>query len=197
MLTKKQKNTKQTKRTMRSLGASIKATPKELSITEKGKDYLAWCLSQTWMTDDKFGSFIAECSKLGIKKKIINRAPLNSELDRLYLKADSYNRQDIKKGRITYNFTYDCYSSKLKCEDLVDIINIEYELYGQLTCHYCSKYVYLIPTIKYDPKQLTFDRIDNYKSHVKDNLVICCYLCNEVRSNKWTSKQFLMNRANT
>ena len=52
-------------------------TPKELSLTEKGKDYLAWCLSQTWMTDDKFGSFIAECSKLGIKKKIIKRAPLN------------------------------------------------------------------------------------------------------------------------
>ena len=52
-------------------------TPKELSLTEKGKDYLAWCLSQTWMTDDKFGSFIAECSKLGIKKKIIKRVPLN------------------------------------------------------------------------------------------------------------------------
>ena len=52
-------------------------TPKELSLTEKGKDYLHWMLSQTWMTEDKFGSIIAECNKLGIKKKTIKRVPLN------------------------------------------------------------------------------------------------------------------------
>ena len=52
-------------------------TPKELSLTDKGKDYLGWCLSQTWLTDDKFGAFIAECNKLGIKKKVVKRVPLN------------------------------------------------------------------------------------------------------------------------
>ena len=29
------------------------------------------------MTEDKFGSIIAECNKLGIKKKAIKRVPLN------------------------------------------------------------------------------------------------------------------------
>jgi hypothetical protein len=117
-----------------------------------------------------------------------------ADLARLKTKAESYNRQDIKRGRISYNFDYECYTNKLKTEDLVELINAEYEISGELTCHYCRKYVYIIPTVKYDPKQLTFDRIDNSLSHVPSNLCIACYLCNEVRSNKWSSKQFLLNR---
>lgn len=44
-------------------------TVKELAVSEKGKDYLSWLLSQTWCTPDKFGYIHEECKALNIKKK--------------------------------------------------------------------------------------------------------------------------------
>lgn len=34
------------------------------------------------------------------------------------------------------------------------------------------------------------DRIDNNKGHSKDNVVLCCYLCNVTRNNKFTHDEF-------
>lgn len=51
---------------------------KELSLTEKSRDYLSWTLSQSWVTPDKFGWFIDECTKYKIpKKKQQQRASLD------------------------------------------------------------------------------------------------------------------------
>ena len=51
-------------------------TCKELSMTEKGKDYLGWLLSQKWCSEDKFGYIHEECKELNIKKKVTRRAKL-------------------------------------------------------------------------------------------------------------------------
>lgn len=47
-------------------------TIKEMVSTVKGRDYLSWLLSQSWVTPDKFGWIIDECASYGIKKKIQN-----------------------------------------------------------------------------------------------------------------------------
>lgn len=49
---------------------------KELALTDKGKSYLEWTLSQTWVSPDKFGWFIDECKALKIVKKNSRRTPL-------------------------------------------------------------------------------------------------------------------------
>ena len=41
----------------------------QVANMEKGKSYLEWTLSQTWMTEDKFSWFYDECKKIGISKK--------------------------------------------------------------------------------------------------------------------------------
>lgn len=43
-------------------------TVKEMSLTEKGKSYLSWLLSQQWCTEDKFGYIYEDCKKYKIKK---------------------------------------------------------------------------------------------------------------------------------
>jgi len=52
-------------------------TVKELSLTQKGKDYLQWLLAQTWLTEEKFPDVYNECKALGIKKKLVKKADLN------------------------------------------------------------------------------------------------------------------------
>ena len=123
------------------------------------------------------------------------------EISRLKTKTNSYHQQDVKKGRIAYNT--ECSNNtpnklvmQINLRDLVELINEEYEMHNSLECFYCNKYIYIIPLKSYDPLQLTMDRINNALPHTKDNLVICCYLCNTIRSNNWSSKQFKRNRRN-
>lgn len=52
----------------------------ELSTLEKGKDYLQWVLSQTWVDDEKWAWFRDECKRLKVVKKTTKRLPL-SELN--------------------------------------------------------------------------------------------------------------------
>jgi hypothetical protein len=52
-------------------------TIKELSVSDKGKSYLEWLLSQQWCSEDKFGYIHEECRLLNIKKKIQRKAVLN------------------------------------------------------------------------------------------------------------------------
>ena len=51
-------------------------TVKELSVSDKGKSYLEWLLTQQWFSEDKFADIHEECKTLGIKKKITKRACL-------------------------------------------------------------------------------------------------------------------------
>lgn len=52
-------------------------TLKELALTDKGKDYISWLLSQAWFSPDKYPDMIAEAKALGIKKKTMKKAELN------------------------------------------------------------------------------------------------------------------------
>ena len=47
----------------------------ELMGIDKGRDYLQWLIGQSWI--DKFPEIIKECSRLGIKPKIVNKNHLN------------------------------------------------------------------------------------------------------------------------
>ena len=101
-------------------------------------------------------------------------------------KAHSYNQQDKKKGRLYYDPKYDRLNSpKLTVDDIIDLI----QKYG-LECYYCNDICDIIPKSKYSNDQLTLDRLDNNISHKKSNCVICCYQCNTVRSNYFTSQEF-------
>ena len=52
-------------------------TIKELSVSDKGKSYLEWLLSQQWCDEQKFGYIHEECKALNIKKKVQKRPVLN------------------------------------------------------------------------------------------------------------------------
>ena len=106
------------------------------------------------------------------------------------LKAKTYNNQDIKKNRLKYNDKYNCFNRPfLEYTDIFDIIETQ-----GLECHYCKDMTNIIPKKKYDSNQFTLDRIDNNDTHHKSNLLVCCFECNEVRSNDFTSEVFKIKR---
>jgi len=49
---------------------------KELSLTEKGRDYLKWLMSQDFFTEDKFSDLYRELKDCKIKKKPTKLTPL-------------------------------------------------------------------------------------------------------------------------
>lgn len=48
-------------------------------------------------------------------------------------------------------------------------------------CYYC-KISLTTPTEKLEPTKISFDRIDNTKGHIKSNIVVSCYFCNNAKS---------------
>lgn len=101
-------------------------------------------------------------------------------------KANSYNNQDKNKGRLLYNDKYECWTSKaLTHLDIIDLIKEQ-----GLNCYYCSTRTRIIPITRKDGSQFTLDRKDNNKSHTVNNLLVCCYACNEMRSNSYSVSKF-------
>lgn len=68
--------------------------------------------------------------------------------------------------------------------ELIELINDD-----GLICYLCNQIVFICCK-PYSGKQFTLDRIDNNKNHAVDNVKICCFTCNTLRSNNYTSKQF-------
>ena len=102
-------------------------------------------------------------------------------------KLASYYQQDVKKGRITYNDKYDCYTGKeLTLEQFSNILTKN----GSTKCYYCNEATYLDNKVKLGSRQLTLDRIDNMEAHTVSNCIICCWLCNKNRGNKYTVAEF-------
>lgn len=58
----------------------------------------------------------------------------------------------------------------------------------EMICHYCG-----IPltTRGHKPNKYSFDRKDNNLGYTLDNLALCCYSCNTVKSNVFTEEQML------
>jgi hypothetical protein len=109
------------------------------------------------------------------KKAGINRPCVDfSELSYAQRRAkaskmvSAYKCRDIKRGRLDENNIPLNY---------VDIDYIVTHIFGS-SCTYCG-----------DNKRVGCDRIDNTKSHTKDNCVPCCRGCNTTRNNVYTHEE--------
>jgi len=86
-------------------------------------------------------------------------------------KIKSYRQQDISKKRLDETFiTYEECLEKL--------------VISKLRCYYCRKECLFLYEKVREPMQWTLDRIDNNKCHSKDNVVICCLMCNLKKGTK-------------
>jgi hypothetical protein len=54
----------------------------------------------------------------------------------------------------------------------------------EFKCIYCNAYLEMCGFEMYSPEQVSIDRINNSKAHLKDNCVICCLKCNLQRMNE-------------
>ncbi len=108
-------------------------------------------------------------------------------MKRLNDKLESYYNQDKIKGRLNkvYYHGFECYMNEnITLSELLELIQD-----NGLVCYLCEQPV-SICCKSYNGKQLTLDRIDNSRNHAADNVKLCCFTCNMLRSNKYTSKQF-------
>lgn len=84
-----------------------------------------------------------------------------------------------------------------RCEDCAKKKNIYFDLtYNEFlkfveekTCHYCNCDILWIPFGK-KAKRYNLDRKDNSKGYTKDNLVVCCWKCNDLKGNKISYDDF-------
>ncbi|PNH09163.1 hypothetical protein TSOC_004212 [Tetrabaena socialis] len=75
--------------------------------------------------------------------------------------------------------------SKRGLETNVDLTFVESMIKAQGgLCHHCHTEVKLDCYSKQDPVQLSLDRVDNTRGHIKSNLVLSCWGCNRSRQNK-------------
>lgn len=82
-------------------------------------------------------------------------------------------KNSAKKKNLNFNLTLN---------DVLQFIIID-------KCHYCEC------SIDWDIKnnnRYNLDRKDNNKGYTKDNLVVCCWKCNNTRSNLYTYEEFLL-----
>ena len=78
--------------------------------------------------------------------------------------------------------------------------DMTYTEFIQLTkiknCHYCNDKINWVPYATVKGKFLSsahyLDRKDHNKSYSVSNCVVCCTLCNRMRSNKFTYEEFLI-----
>ena len=72
--------------------------------------------------------------------------------------------------------------------------DITYEDYLEYTkidnCHYCERKINWEPYGENIPG-FFLDRMDNNRSHTKDNVVVCCGPCNQTKRNYFTYEEFL------
>lgn len=149
----------------------------------KGENYIKWLLSQDWFENHPMYKHFSNDSK---SEKTNSKTEAIKILNRLKHKADSYNNQDIKAGRLLYNDKYKCYNYELLTHiDIIDILKSK-----GAKCYYCNKNTLIMPRYPKDGKQFTLDRINNNLPHTTSNLIVCCWSCNELRSDKYTVEEF-------
>jgi hypothetical protein len=89
-----------------------------------------------------------------------------------------------------YNkFRYDRQRSQVFCD-------ISYEDFLKFTkirkCHYCGCSVnWSMFCLGKNGAKYNLDRKDNSRGYLKNNVVVCCWGCNETKSDRFTYKQFL------
>jgi ribosomal protein L40E len=78
------------------------------------------------------------------------------------------------------------HKNELSFEDFLEFIQIK-------SCHYCDKE---IPWIEYAERKHSrpgyfLDRKDNLNGYTKNNVVVCCSKCNQIKSNEFTYDEFI------
>ena len=107
------------------------------------------------------------------------------ECQRVYYKN---NREKILKTETKYRLNnrerhlINMYKRKDKDKNRENDLTLEWfkENITSKPCLYCG-----------DTKNIGADRIDNTKGHTKDNVVPCCLLCNQTRSNNFTLEEMI------
>jgi len=61
------------------------------------------------------------------------------------------------------------------------------EFIKQDVCTYCDTFIDWSNVNRYN-----LDRKDNDKGYIKDNLTVCCWNCNNTKSNRFTHEEFIM-----
>lgn len=96
-----------------------------------------------------------------------------------YILSELYQRYKIKRG-MNVTLTY---------EELIDFINNPF-------CHYCNSEVEYFKYTRakngeHTKRAYHLDRKDNNEGYTKDNLVVCCWECNRLKSNRFTYEEFI------
>jgi hypothetical protein len=108
-------------------------------------------------------------------------------MKRLKNKLKSYYQQDKINGRLHYVYFHGLehyIEQNITLNELLEMIKRD-----GLICYLCNLQV-KICCKSYSGKQLTLDRINNNRNHAADNVRICCYVCNTMRSNNYSSNEF-------
>lgn len=82
-------------------------------------------------------------------------------------------KNSAKKKNLNFNLTLD---------DILFFTEIS-------NCHYCET---VINWNSKNNNRYNLDRKDNSQGYNKDNLVVCCWKCNNTRSNLYTYEEFLL-----
>lgn len=101
--------------------------------------------------------------------------------------------RDSRRSR-PYEVSYNKLVSDAKVRGL--IVEFTYEYYVSLTenffCHYCGSPLFWIKhRIGQGPSKHNIDRKDNSLGYTKDNIVVCCGLCNMTKGNRFSYEEFL------
>jgi len=102
----------------------------------------------------------------------------NLVINHIKTKIYGYKHQDIIKKIFNE-------SEFINFEEVVSLLKN-----SEMKCCYCSCEVYLLYEFVREFKQWSLDRIDNYRGHNKNNLVVACLECNLKR--RRTNKEAFM-----
>lgn len=85
-----------------------------------------------------------------------------------------------------YNkFIYDRKREKSEIKQICDITYEDFTEFAKIKdCYYCGDKVYwAISGLNRNGYKYNLDRIDSSKGYLKNNLVVCCWECNDMKSN--------------
>lgn len=108
----------------------------------------------------------------------VNAAPIHSHRVRKKPYEALFNRFNYDRQRCVQE-------SDLTFEDFLEFIKI-----GE--CHYCGeKVTWAEYCLQKNGYRYNLDRKDNAIGYLKSNLVVCCWNCNETKSDRFTYDQFV------
>jgi hypothetical protein len=96
---------------------------------------------------------------------------------------------------------YKAIYNELKCHGTRGIeFNLSFEEFLELInnpiCHYCNSNIIYNPHTRFWGKNLNrayqLDRKNNKIGYIKENLVVCCWECNRLKSDRFSYEEFML-----